>query len=633
MMPLVEPPELEPIFAKARARIDATGIAADYVWAVGQPGRQDRRDGARPRRPHRRAGRAPPRLLRPAVRHGRRGRGRARARHGRRRRRLSRREPPGARRRCSPVQITRVRAFRQLQPFRRGNYAMGHVGSAQFDSTIVVLDTDEGVTGFGEMAVISAAYADSFAEGARAGVADLSPVLLGLDPTQPRVVLAALDAAMRGQPYVKSALDMACWDITAKLAGRPLCETLGARFGESVPLYNVVTVLPLDEAVDSRARARRRGISTAPGQGRPDPEQDAERLAAVRDAVGPDIVLFADANGAFTPGGARRFLRATRDTRVHARTALPHLRRVRLGAARERPAARARRVDRDASTISCAPTATALPTASRSKLQRVGGITRAMLIRDVAVELGVEVTVEDAGGASLVTAAVVHVGLGTPERLRVHTCDFHTWVSVDHGTGLPPRADGGQMTTLRRGARDRGRSRRARGSNRRRLDVGTRHRDGCPERAARPAGTQRGCSRSATAGEAIAALPLARESVPADRDPQCRPGRAAPLGGAHDPRGARHPGATARGPRRLPERRRRGRRGDGARAVRAGARRAIARPGSGIVRAGRPCARAHRHARRTPPRHRARQRARPQSATSTAANGRATSPTSAISFG
>src|SRR5690348_3950349 len=37
MMPLVEPPALEPIFAKARARIDATEVAADYVWAVGNP--------------------------------------------------------------------------------------------------------------------------------------------------------------------------------------------------------------------------------------------------------------------------------------------------------------------------------------------------------------------------------------------------------------------------------------------------------------------------------------------------------------------------------------------------------------------------------------------------------------------
>lgn len=35
MMPLVEPPELEPVFAKARARVEAAGIEADYVWAVG----------------------------------------------------------------------------------------------------------------------------------------------------------------------------------------------------------------------------------------------------------------------------------------------------------------------------------------------------------------------------------------------------------------------------------------------------------------------------------------------------------------------------------------------------------------------------------------------------------------------
>jgi len=37
MMPLIEPPELEPIFAKARTRIEAAGLEADYVWAVGNP--------------------------------------------------------------------------------------------------------------------------------------------------------------------------------------------------------------------------------------------------------------------------------------------------------------------------------------------------------------------------------------------------------------------------------------------------------------------------------------------------------------------------------------------------------------------------------------------------------------------
>ena len=343
-----------------------------------------------------------------------------------------------------PVQITRVRAFRQLQPFRRGNYAMGHVGSSRFDSTIVVLDTDEGVTGYGEMAVINAAYGDQFAAGARAGVGELAPLLVGLDPTQPRAVLAVLDGAMRGQPYVKSALDMACWDITAKSANRPLCEALGARFGEAVPLYNVVTVLPLDEAVALARELVAEGYRRLQVKVGPAPEADAERLAAVRDAVGPDIVLFADANGAFTAGGARRFLRATRDLEY----TLEQPCRTYAECASVRPAS-----DRPLVLDESIVTLDDLLRAHRDrvadgitvKLQRVGGITRATLIRDVAVELGVEVTVEDAGGASLVTAAVVHVGLGTPERMRVHTCDFHTWVTVDHGTGLPPRADGGQQ--------------------------------------------------------------------------------------------------------------------------------------------------------------------------------------------
>jgi L-alanine-DL-glutamate epimerase-like enolase superfamily enzyme len=293
------------------------------------------------------------------------------------------------------------------------------------------------------MAVISSAYTESFASGARAGIADLAPLLLGADGTQPRAVLALLDGAMRGQPYVKSALDMACWDVTARAAGRPLCETLGACFGESVPLYNVVTVLPQDDAVTLARELVADGYRRLQVKVGTAPEADAERLAAVRDAVGGDVVLFADANGAFTPGAARRFLRATRDLdyvleqpcRTYAECA--SVRRV-----TDRPLV----LDESIVTLDDLLRAHREGVADgvTIKLQRVGGITRAMLIRDVAVELGVEVTVEDAGGASLVTAAVVQLGLGTPERLRVHTCDFHTWVSVDHGSGLPGHDGGAQ---------------------------------------------------------------------------------------------------------------------------------------------------------------------------------------------
>ena len=76
------------------------------------------------------------------------------------------------------------------------------------------------------------------------------------------------------------------------------------------------------------------------------------------------------------------------------------------------------------------------------KLARVGGITRAALLRDVACELGLLVTVEDTGGSDIATAAMAHVSLSTPARSRLHTVDFNAWVTVSNATGMPAPAAG-----------------------------------------------------------------------------------------------------------------------------------------------------------------------------------------------
>ena len=320
---------------------------------------------------------------------------------------------------------------------------MSHVGSSAFDSLIVALDSDEGVTGWGEMAVLSAVYGDAFAAGAHAGVAELAPLLLGADPTQPRAVLATLDRAMHGQPYVKSAMDMACWDATARAAGRPLHEALGGRDGDSVALYNVVTVSGMEHAVRLARELVAEGYLRLQVKVGKDPYGDAERLAAVRDAVGNGVVLYADANGGFTTADARRFLRASRTVEyVFEQPCRTYSECASLRSVCDRP------LVLDESIVQLEDLLRAhrdgVADGITIKLQRVGGVTRAVLLRDVAAELGLEVTVEDAGGASLVTSAIVHVGLGTPAHLRAHTCDFHTWVAVDHGTGLPARSQEGQ---------------------------------------------------------------------------------------------------------------------------------------------------------------------------------------------
>src|ERR1700704_6079203 len=121
------------------------------------------------------------------------------------------------------MRIVRVAAYRQLQPFRDGPYTCRNQSEDGTDSTIVALETDDGLVGAGEMAPLGAFYAPAFAAGARAGVAELAPLLLGLDPREPRRARWLMDRAMLGQPYAKSALDMAVHDLAARAAGVSLC--------------------------------------------------------------------------------------------------------------------------------------------------------------------------------------------------------------------------------------------------------------------------------------------------------------------------------------------------------------------------------------------------------------------------
>jgi L-alanine-DL-glutamate epimerase-like enolase superfamily enzyme len=341
------------------------------------------------------------------------------------------------------MRITRVAAYRQLQPFRDGAYVCRGQSEEGTDSTIVVLETDDGQVGLGEMAPLGAFYAPAFAAGTRAGVRELAPLLLGADPREPHRVRRLLDHAMLGQPGVKSALDMAVHDLAARAAGVSLCTYLGGRFGATVELYRSVS----QDAPEAMARSA--AAYVAEGYRRIQvkvggvPAEDVERVRAVRAAVPSDVVLFCDANGAWTTGQARAFLRATLELEItieqpcmssdDCRTVRPHCPHPLV-------------------LDECIDSLPALLAAHRDgvadgvtiKIARVGGIGPAALLRDVAVELGLPVTVEDTGGSDIDTAAMAHLSLSTPQDLRIHTVDFNAWVTVGNATGMPP-AEGGRL--------------------------------------------------------------------------------------------------------------------------------------------------------------------------------------------
>src|SRR5207237_4531512 len=140
------------------------------------------------------------------------------------------------------MKITKISAHRVDLPLHEGSYKWsGGKAVTVFDSTVVRVDTDAGVSGFGEVCPLGPFYLPAYANGVRAGIAELGPHLLGEDPLQLQKLNRRMDAALKGHPYVKSGIDMACWDILGKVTGQPVCTLLGGRYGEDFLLYRAIS--------------------------------------------------------------------------------------------------------------------------------------------------------------------------------------------------------------------------------------------------------------------------------------------------------------------------------------------------------------------------------------------------------
>ena len=70
---------------------------------------------------------------------------------------------------------------------------------------------------YGEVVPLGPNYLPSYDEGVRTGLKELCPKLIGQDPTKIKVINDFMDFQLKGHPYVKSPLDMACWDILGKV--------------------------------------------------------------------------------------------------------------------------------------------------------------------------------------------------------------------------------------------------------------------------------------------------------------------------------------------------------------------------------------------------------------------------------
>lgn len=131
------------------------------------------------------------------------------------------------------VKITRIAAYQVDLPLFEKTYKWADGKFVDcFDATVVVVHTNvDGLYGVGESTPLGSAYLPAYAGGVRAGLKELAPHLIGHNPTQLQHINNVMDTSLRGHNYVKSPVDVACWDILGKIAGLPVCELLGGRGG------------------------------------------------------------------------------------------------------------------------------------------------------------------------------------------------------------------------------------------------------------------------------------------------------------------------------------------------------------------------------------------------------------------
>ncbi|MCY4551781.1 MAG: hypothetical protein OXC28_25885 [Defluviicoccus sp.] len=138
----------------------------------------------------------------------------------------------------------------------------------------------------------------------------LAPAVVGLDAAQPAPMHAAMDAAVKGYPYAKGAVEMAAYDLAGRSFGVPVHRLLGGKLRDSVPITHSIGLLAIDEAVEECRVVVAEGIKTIKIKVGVDPERDVEIVRRIREAVGPATRLCVDANcGYATPYEAVRIIR------------------------------------------------------------------------------------------------------------------------------------------------------------------------------------------------------------------------------------------------------------------------------------------------------------------------------------
>ncbi|WP_435105972.1 cis-3-hydroxy-L-proline dehydratase [Arhodomonas sp. AD133] len=340
------------------------------------------------------------------------------------------------------MRITGIRVHQVDLPLHEGGYSWSDGNRVEvFDATVVAVETDAGITGYGEVCPLGPTYLPAYAAGARTGLAELAPSLIGADPTELLAIDRLMHRALRGHNYVKTAVDVACWDILGQVTGQPVCTLLGGRFGNDFPLYRAISQDTPEAMAASVASYRDAGYATFQLKVGGDADTDIERIRACAAELGREHTLVADANTGWLPHEALRVAAAVRDIDVYIeQPCMTYEECLTVRRHTDRPFVLDEVID--GVPVLLRALADHAMDAINIKISKVGGLTRARRLRDLCLEAGITMTLEDSWGGDIATAAIAHLAHSTPAEWRFSVTDFNSYVTVRTAEGAPRREQG-----------------------------------------------------------------------------------------------------------------------------------------------------------------------------------------------
>ena len=349
------------------------------------------------------------------------------------------------------MRITKISLYSAYLPYVGGEYGWGDGYVLKGgDAMVVRIGTDEGLSGWGEVCPIGATYLPAHANGVEGGLRELAPHLLGLDPTNTGLIDGTMDRWMMGHAYVKTPVDVACWDLKGKALGVPCHALLGGRQNDALPMYRVLPHGPIDAMMAQMDAFREQGYSQFQVKVGGDPVHDAARVRAAVERLRPHEKVLADANRGWRRDAALHFGMLTRDLffyfeqpctlyddNLSVRRQVPQP--FKLDESIQSMDDMLRVLNDDACDEVCV------------KIARFGGLTKSRLIRDLCAARDLPMTVEDSWGGEIVTAALGHLAVSTPPGVLLSTTDLHRYNTVSIGTGAPDTVDGKLVVSDRPG--------------------------------------------------------------------------------------------------------------------------------------------------------------------------------------